>query len=111
MAPLQNLSRSAKYEALTRPLKQTIPAVEQWKGSYVFADGLDSWYDRNHTPDTKRTLASELARYRPDADPAERELVLSVMQKVFIYSPEKRLTATQLLADPSFKALMARFSC
>ncbi|GAB1192228.1 hypothetical protein APSETT444_001417 [Aspergillus pseudonomiae] len=213
MAPLQNLSRSAKYEALTRPLQQTIPAVElwkpgelvrpmqvpenlrtedfylgdfglamkvgdpvdqpgyppmqfcsperlhgkdpsfacdmwsyminfaalyqgqppfnpwyrggvlttitgflgplpeQWKDSYVFADGLDSWYDRNQTPDTKRTLASELARYRPDADPAVRELVLSIMQKVFIYSPEKRLTATQLLADPSFKALMARFGC
>jgi hypothetical protein len=32
--------------------------------------------------------------FRPDADPAERELVLSVMQKVFIYSPEERLTAT-----------------
>lgn len=213
MAPLQNLSRSAKYEALTRPLKQTIPAVElwkpgelvgplqvpeylrtedfylgdfglamkvgdpvaqpgyppmqfcsperlhgkapsfacdmwsyminfaelyqgqppfnpwyrggvlttitgflgplpeQWKGSYVFADGLDSWYNHNQTLDTKRTLSSELERYRPDADPAERELVLSIMQKVFIYSPEERLTATQLLADPSFKALMARFGC
>ncbi|OGM40445.1 kinase domain-containing protein [Aspergillus bombycis] len=87
------------------------PLPEQWKGSYIFADGLDSWFDHNQTPDTKETLASELARYRPDVDPAEREHKLSIMQKAFIYSPEERLTATQLLADPSFKALMARYDC
>ncbi|GLB05147.1 hypothetical protein AtubIFM57258_011183 [Aspergillus tubingensis] len=87
------------------------PLPEQWKGSYIYDDCLDSWYDQNRTPDTNNTLASELARYRPDADPAERELVLSIMQKVFQYSPEERLTATQLLADPSFKALMARYGC
>ncbi|GLA68273.1 hypothetical protein AtubIFM55763_003342 [Aspergillus tubingensis] len=87
------------------------PLPEQWKGSYIYDDCLDSWYDQNRTPDTNKTLASELARYRPDADLAERELVLFIMQKVFIYSPEERLTATQLLADPSFKALMARYGC
>lgn len=31
MAPLQHLSRSAKYKALGRPLKQTIPSVKLWK--------------------------------------------------------------------------------
>ncbi|RAH56350.1 kinase domain-containing protein [Aspergillus piperis CBS 112811] len=87
------------------------PLPEQWKGSYIYDDCLDSWYDQNRTPDKNNTLASGLARYRPDADPAERELVLSVMQKVFLYSPEERLNATQLLADPSFKALMARYGC
>lgn len=31
MVPLHNLNRSAKYEALGRPLKQTIPFVDVWK--------------------------------------------------------------------------------
>ncbi|KAJ6138827.1 hypothetical protein N7471_005313 [Penicillium samsonianum] len=31
MAPLHNLNRSAKYEAVGRPLKQTIPFVDLWK--------------------------------------------------------------------------------
>ncbi|KAJ6016791.1 hypothetical protein N7451_000170 [Penicillium sp. IBT 35674x] len=31
MAPLDHLDRSAKYEALGRPLKQTIPGPELWK--------------------------------------------------------------------------------
>ncbi|OJZ86544.1 hypothetical protein ASPFODRAFT_32782 [Aspergillus luchuensis CBS 106.47] len=79
------------------------PLPEQWKGSYIYDDCLDSWYDQNRTPDKNNTLASGLARYRPDADLAERELVLSIMQKVYLYSSEERLTATQLLADPSFK--------
>ncbi|KAL4734485.1 kinase-like protein [Aspergillus similis] len=87
------------------------PLPEEWKGRYIYSDGHDSWYDRSQLPAPKNSLASEIARYRPDADPAERELVLSIMQKVFIYSPEKRLTATQLLGDPSFKALMARYGC
>lgn len=87
------------------------PLPERWKGSYIYDDCLDSWYDQNRTPDKNNTLATGLARYRPDADPAERELVLSIMQKVFLYSPEERLTATQLLADSSFKALMARYGC
>ncbi|KAL4993098.1 kinase-like protein [Aspergillus recurvatus] len=198
MAPLQHLSRSAKYEALGRPLKQTIPSVELWKRGelvrpmkvpenlrtddfYLGEFGLamkvgdpvaqpgyppmrfcsperlhgeypsfacdmwsyminfselylgqppfnpwymggvltsivnflgplpEEWKVKRLPP--RKSLASEIARYRPDVDPAERELVFSIMQKVFIYSPEKRMTATQLLADPSFKALMARYGC
>jgi serine/threonine protein kinase len=31
MLPLRNLNRSAKYEALGGPLKQTIPFVDLWK--------------------------------------------------------------------------------
>ncbi|KAL4932072.1 kinase-like protein [Aspergillus undulatus] len=167
MAPLQHLSRSAKYEALGRPLKQTIPSAELWKrgesvrpmeipenlrtddfylgdfglamkvGDSVAQTGyppmhyminfselylgqppFNPWYRGGvltsiinflvKTRAPKKDFISEIARYRPDTDPDERELVLSIMQKVFIYSPEKRLTATQLLADPSFKALMAR---
>lgn len=33
------------------------------------------------------------------------------MSKVFVYDPEKRNTATQLLQDPSFGAIMDRYDC
>ena len=35
---------------------------ERWKGSYIYADGQDSWYDQNQTPSTKKSIASEFAR-------------------------------------------------
>ena len=73
--------------------------------------GLDSWYDQRHSPDPKRDLVSMIAYFRPDADPVEREHVRSIMSKVFIYEPEKRLTATQLLRDPSFRAIMDNYGC
>lgn len=31
--------------------------------------------------------------------------------RVFIYYPEKRLTATQLLCDLSFRAIMDKYDC
>lgn len=41
----------------------------------------------------------------------ERDLALSVMLKGFCYLPERRITAGQLLQDPSFKALMEMHQC
>ncbi|KAJ5384135.1 protein kinase domain protein [Penicillium concentricum] len=213
MAPLDNLSRSAKYEALGRPLKQSIPYVElskkgelvqplqipeylrteefylgdfglakklsdsvtqmgfppsdycsperlhgkdpslacdmwsymvvfsvlylrfpplpswipggiiagcvarlgplplDWKGLYIRPGVDDFWYDQSQTPNPKHNLASTIAQFRPDADPIERQHVFSIMCKVFQYSPEKRLTATQLLHDPSFRAIMDKYGC
>ncbi|KAE8324245.1 kinase-like domain-containing protein [Aspergillus sergii] len=73
--------------------------------------GLDSWYDQSKKPDPDRNLASTIANFRPDADPVERELVHSIMLKIFTYCPGKRLTATQLLQDPSFRALMGKYGC
>lgn len=75
------------------------PLPEQWKGLYNHPGGLDSWYDQSQSPDPEFNLASTIARYRPDADPIEREHVLSIMSKVFTYYPEKRPTATELLQD------------
>ncbi|KAB8207771.1 kinase-like domain-containing protein [Aspergillus parasiticus] len=82
-------------------IKRLGPLPEQWKGLYTHAGGLDSWYDQSQSPDPDDNLASTIAGYRPDADPFEREHVLSITSKVFTYCPEKRPTATQLLQDPS----------
>jgi hypothetical protein len=87
------------------------PLPEQWKGLYTHPGGLDSWYDQRITADPKHDLASTIARFRPEADPIEREHVHSIMYRVFTYCPEKRLTATQLLRDSSFRAIMDKYGC
>lgn len=85
------------------------PLPEQWKGLYVYDDGLDSWYDQSQSPDPKNGLAAKIAHFRPDADPVERQHVESIMSKVFTFHPEKRPTARELLRDPDFKAIMERY--
>ncbi|KAJ5087255.1 hypothetical protein N7456_010871 [Penicillium angulare] len=87
------------------------PLPEEWKEHNSDPRRLDSWYDQSQTPAPHFDLESVIARFRPDADPAERELVQSILTKVFIFCPEKRLTATQLLQDPSFRALMDKYGC
>ncbi|KAJ5555690.1 hypothetical protein N7461_004160, partial [Penicillium sp. DV-2018c] len=82
------------------------PLPEQWKGLYIYPGGLDSWYDQSRSPDRANDLAVRIAHFRPDADPVERQHVQSIMSKVFIYHPEKRPTAIELLRDPSFRAIM-----
>lgn len=87
------------------------PLPEQWRGLYVHPKGLNSLYDQSGTPDPKHDLTARLAHFRKDTDPAERELVRIIMCKVFTYDLEKRLTATQLLHDPTFRALMNKYGC
>ncbi|EER36760.1 protein kinase [Histoplasma capsulatum H143] len=164
MVPLHDLSRSAKYKALGRPLKQIIPFVdlwkegelvgpakipenlrteefylgdfasrlstnaillpgptsserclgplpEEWKGLYTHPGSLDSWYDQQKTSDPGHDLASTIAYFCPEADPVEQKHVHSIMSSVFSYYPENRLTATQLLQDPSFRAIMHKYGC
>ncbi|KAJ5203992.1 uncharacterized protein N7498_004871, partial [Penicillium cinerascens] len=84
------------------------PLPEQWKGLYTHPGGFDSWYDQSRSPDLNHDLAAKIAHFRPDADLAERQHVQSIMSKVFIYDPEKRPTAVELLRDPSFRAIMDR---
>lgn len=86
------------------------PLPEEWKGHYISPkSSIDSWYDQNNQPSPTFNLRAQVEYLRKDADPAERELVYSILSRGFSYSPEKRLTATQLLQDPSFKALMDRY--
>lgn len=81
---------------------------ERWKGRFWWPEVADNaWYDHRETfSDPERDLAAKSARMRPDTSQAERELVLSVMLKVFCYLPERRIIAEQLLQDHSFRALM-----
>ena len=87
------------------------PLPKQWKGLYTHPGGLDSWYDQSQSPDLDNDLAAKIAYFRPDADLVERQHVQSIMSKVFIYDPEKRPTAIELLQDPSFRAIMDWYGC
>lgn len=49
------------------------------------SDRLDYWYDQDRVPDPKFNLASTIEDFRPDIGQAERELVYSIMKKVFFY--------------------------
>lgn len=85
------------------------PLPEEWKGHYAFPESSkDSWYDQNNQPSSDFDLRAQVERLREDADPEELKLVYSILSRGFSYSPEERLTATQLLQDPSSKALMDR---
>ncbi|KAI1425064.1 kinase-like protein [Xylaria sp. FL1777] len=91
------------------------PFPAHWRGSYPDNKGYDWWYDqtgqmpRSHHPSDLETLEHRIDRCRPEISPRERELVLEVFRKGFEYIPEKRITAAQLLEDPSFNALMAYY--
>ncbi|KAN0086870.1 Protein kinase-like domain containing protein [Elaphomyces granulatus] len=83
------------------------PMPEQWKGHYKAVGRCDdSWYDQKRKPDPVKTLEAQIRHLRPDVGPTERNHVLSIMSKGFSYLPEDRLSATHLLQDASFKAVM-----
>lgn len=106
--PFRSLGEGGIISSWVRALG---PLPEEWKALCKHPEFLDSWYDQNHAPAPETDLASIIAFRRPDVDPAERELVRSIMLKGFTYSPEKRLTATELLHDAQFRALMDRYDC
>ena len=85
------------------------PLPEKWKGSYVGDESRDEWYDPNTTTLWHDSLSGLIESRRPDSDPVERQHVLSVLQRGFSYCPEERLTATQLLQDTSFRAIIDKY--
>ncbi|KAL4874217.1 kinase-like domain-containing protein [Aspergillus karnatakaensis] len=93
------------------------PLPKEWKGLHQDLlgrgdDGKYNWcYDQRLRPNPKAMLDAKLRDSCPDADPAELELVHRIMLKVFRYRPAERLNAFQLLHDPDFVALMARYGC
>ena len=51
-------------------------------------------------------LESLIKRERPEVSSVELNHLLNIMSKWFCYSPKDRLSATELLQDPSFQAIM-----
>ncbi|KAN0069366.1 Serine/threonine-protein kinase [Elaphomyces granulatus] len=87
------------------------PLPKQWKGCYnsyvtTFSTCDNSWYDQRKKPKGELTLESLIKRERPEVSSVERNHLLNIMSKGFCYSPEDRLSATELLQDPSFQAIM-----
>jgi serine/threonine protein kinase len=86
------------------------PLPKDWKGHYFdLEDSLDSWYDHDDKcKDAKAKLEATIKRLRPEADPVEQQHVFSVLSWGFSMDPNKRPSATQLLRDPSFTAIIDR---
>ncbi|KAI1772993.1 kinase-like protein [Hypoxylon cercidicola] len=92
------------------------PFPENWKGRYPSNNlAKEWWYDqtgqmpRSQVGGGYETLEKRIIRLRPDICQDERQHALAVMRKGFEYIPEKRITATEMLEDPSFNALMAYY--
>lgn len=85
------------------------PLPKEWKGHYAYAGSADWWYDQDFRSDCVYNIASAILRIHPDADASEKQLALSILTREFSLHPEKHLTATQLLHDPSFKILLAKY--
>ena len=79
------------------------PLSQQWKD---ILDADESWYDQSMKADIKSYVEYRLNRVAADVGSTERGHILSLMSTGFRYLPEERMTATQLLHDPSFKAIM-----
>ncbi|KGO74379.1 hypothetical protein PITC_080710 [Penicillium italicum] len=87
------------------------PLPARWKGLCDHPIIEDSWYEDSEEPFPDMELKERITLRRPEMDEAEKDLATSVLRKVFVYSPEKRLSATQLLEDSDFKALMQKYGC
>jgi hypothetical protein len=90
------------------------PLPRQWMGRYdafKSGPGNNSWYDQGRRPDHKEALKTMIEKFRPEASQIEQEHILSIMVKGFSYPPENRWTATELLQDAAFKAVMEIYCC
>ena len=100
--PWSSGSHTSMFTKMVRTLG---PLPKQWKGHYnSLGTSAKWWYDQRRRPD--RTIESFIKRERPEVSEVELNHIVSIMSKVFCYSPEDRPTATQLLQDPSFQAVM-----
>ena len=100
-------TRWADGGVITTIVNRIGPLPAQWKGHYCTPGKIrDFWYAQDNTPKPESKLEALILRGRPDSSPTERKHALSIMSRGFSASPEKRPTATQLLQDPSFKAII-----
>ena len=87
------------------------PLPKDWKGHYFDPEGsFDSWYDHDDkSKDPTAKLAATIERLHPEADPVEQQHDFSALSWGFSMDPKKRPSATQLLRDPSFNAIIDRY--
>lgn len=86
------------------------PMPLSWKGLYEGGGEPDnSWYDQSTVPEPVMSLESRVTKSRDTVEPAEQQLVLSILRRGFSYLPEERLSAGELLEDASFKTLMEMY--
>jgi serine/threonine protein kinase len=92
------------------------PFPQHWKGTcHLNSKSEDWWYDQDgRRPLSKMTpeyesLVEMFDRLCPDICLVEREHVLSVLQRGFQYLPEHRITASELLEDASFNAIIDHY--
>ncbi|WEW59075.1 hypothetical protein PRK78_004544 [Emydomyces testavorans] len=81
------------------------PLPKYLKGKYLWPQySSDQWYDPNTA--ITASLEDRIRYRRPKIDSAERKLLMSILTRGFSLVPERRLTASQLLQDPDFNALI-----
>ena len=98
-------TRCGHISVITAMVGTLGPLPRKWKGCYNYLGTPGNWwYDQRRRPTL--TLESIIKRERPEVSEVERNHIVTIMSKVFCYSPDDRLTATQLLQDTSFKAVM-----
>ena len=92
------------------------PLPVHWKCHFENGTAAkDWWYDqsgqmpRSNILGGYETLERKVDRIRPGICRDEREYALSIMRRGFSCSPERRITATQLLQDPLWNALMSYY--
>jgi serine/threonine protein kinase len=98
-------------------LVQTLgPFPAAWKECYCgVGEPKDWWYDQlGQIPRPQllggvEALEAKIDRLRPEVCENEKFHALAVMRKGFCIYPERRITAAQLLEDPSFNAVMSYY--
>ncbi|KAF5561300.1 cmgc kinase [Fusarium napiforme] len=86
------------------------PLPLSWKGSFEGGGEPDeSWYDQKRIPELGMSLESRVTQSWDTVEPADQQLVLSILRRGFSYLPEERFSAGELLEDASFKALMDKY--
>ncbi|KAK2747102.1 hypothetical protein FQN57_002357 [Myotisia sp. PD_48] len=93
------------YFLLGRGITRIRGPMPEWKGQGG-AWAEDKMYDQNTTFDPRAKLEDRIKFKNPGVSTAELGHMTSIVLRVLRYDPKERLTATQLLNDASFRAVM-----
>ena len=97
-------SNAAALSDVTRVLG---PLPPKWKGTCIIpGTENESWYDLNESTLPNKTLEAKVERLKKDISLEEKELVLAVLKRGLSYDPSERLSAGELLEDPTFNKLL-----